>query len=284
MTEIFISVIIPTYNRCNSLLLALRSLDNQKIPNEDFEVIVVDDGSTDNTEQVCLNQFNFDLQYKYQSNHGDAAARNTGARMARGDFLVFLDDDIRIEPGYLEGLSSYYSTEPSTIIMGKTVNKSETAANTFQSIMSQTIDERMKSETPGFDQLCSNNMGLKKEDYFRIGGMQSLGFEGSDMWCDVDFAYRAYKNNFQFRRNLEAVCFHVDKNLETRSKFMLRSEEISTRAVALFGKYPQLQSHLSIVSLINIISSLLFNSFLDCDSSTYSYFSILLSCKQFLNL
>ena len=184
------------------------------------------------------------MRYKFQSNQGDAAARNTGAQLARGDFLVFLDDDIRIEQPYLEGLINFYRTGSPEIVMGKSIIASGSTNSTFQIIMSQTIDDRDIGNTPKFDRLCSNNMGVSKEDYFAIGGMQNLGFNGSDMWCDVDFAYRAFQKGYQFRLNPEVVSYHIDQNLESRQDYMHRSEEIAFRAVTLFDRYPGLQPHI----------------------------------------
>ncbi len=245
MSKPFTSVIIPTYNRSSSLFQALKSIENQTLQTNRFEVIIIDDGSTDETEEICLNNYNFDLRYKFQSNQGDAAARNTGAQLAQGDFLVFMDDDIRVEPDYLEGLINFYRDGSPMIVMGKSIIGSDSTDGTFQVVMSQIIDDRKVGDLPKFDQLCSNNMGVCRKDYFAIGGMQSLGFKGSDMWCDVDFAYRAFQKGYQFRLNPEAVIFHIDQNLESRQKYMHRSEEIASRAVALFKRYPGLQPHLS---------------------------------------
>jgi glycosyltransferase involved in cell wall biosynthesis len=244
MTSTFTSVIIPSYNRSIFLFNTLKTIEDQILDKNCFEVIVIDDGSTDETEQICHNQYNFKLRYKFQSNQGDAAARNTGAQLARGDFLVFLDDDIRIEPGYLSGLVDSFLKGSRLIVMGKCITYIFPSRSVFQNVMSQTIDERKPSNTPEFDQLCSNNMGVGKHDYFTIGGMQNLGFHGSDIWCDVDFAYRAFQKGYQFRLNPEAVCFHLDHNLESRQNYIRRSEEMASRAVFLFKKYPGLQPHL----------------------------------------
>ena len=244
MTSPFTSVIIPTYNRSNSLFHALKSIGDQTLNQNCFEVIVIDDGSTDDTEQICFNNFHFKLRYKFQSNQGDAAARNTGAQLACGDFLVFLDDDIRVDPDYLVELVNSYQKGSHLIVMGKCINQSNPSSSAFQNIMSQTIDERKTSNTPNFDQLCSNNMGIGKQDYFAIGGMQSLGLQGSDMWCDVDFAHRAFLKGYRFKLNPKAVCYHLDQNLESRQKYMRRSEEMAFRAVTLFKKYQGLQPYL----------------------------------------
>ena len=93
-----VSVVIPTYNRKDMLREALNSLAQQTYPTDRFEIIVVDDGSTDGTDQIAAVAFPFTLRYFWQTNQGDATARNLGARQSQADILVFLDDDILVEP------------------------------------------------------------------------------------------------------------------------------------------------------------------------------------------
>jgi len=87
-----VSVIIPTRNRVESLKRALSSAMNQTL--HDFEIIVVNDGSTDRTSKYCASIKNPRFHYsEFTENCGGSAARNEGIRMAQGDFVAFLDDD-----------------------------------------------------------------------------------------------------------------------------------------------------------------------------------------------
>jgi len=96
-----VSVIIPTYNRAHLVGRAIRSVLNQTY--QDFEIIVVDDGSTDNTEEV-VKGFNDDrIRYiRHDENRGGAAARNTGIKAAQGEYIAFLDSDDEWLPEKLE--------------------------------------------------------------------------------------------------------------------------------------------------------------------------------------
>ncbi len=87
-----VSVIIPTYQCGPYLLRAVESVFSQTYPAESIEVIVVDDGSTDDTREV-MRPYLRDVRYIQQQNAGVAAARNTGLREARGDFIALLDAD-----------------------------------------------------------------------------------------------------------------------------------------------------------------------------------------------
>jgi glycosyltransferase involved in cell wall biosynthesis len=103
VSEALVSVVIPCYNQAHFLPEAVASVLVQSHLN--FELIVVDDGSTDNTAQVSVHYPG--IKYVYQPNQGLAAARNTGLRHSSGDFLIFLDADDRLLPDALQnGLAS----------------------------------------------------------------------------------------------------------------------------------------------------------------------------------
>lgn len=99
-----VSVIIPTYNSFESLKLTLSSLDNQKLDSKQkklIEVIVIDDGSTDDTIDILKEKFSFNLRYFKQNNLGRVYARNLGATLALGKILIFLDSDVVLEEHFL---------------------------------------------------------------------------------------------------------------------------------------------------------------------------------------
>jgi len=85
-----VSVIIPTYNRANLITDTINSVLSQTYKN--YEIIIIDDGSTDNTKEV-LSPYMNKIAYIYQDNQGASAARNTGIRYAKGEYIAFLDSD-----------------------------------------------------------------------------------------------------------------------------------------------------------------------------------------------
>jgi glycosyltransferase involved in cell wall biosynthesis len=93
-----LSVIIPTYNREGFIGKAIDSVLNQSF--EDYEIVVIDDGSTDDTRKV-LEEYKTQIKYVYQSNSGVSSARNAGILHASGEWIAFLDSDDEWTRGYL---------------------------------------------------------------------------------------------------------------------------------------------------------------------------------------
>jgi glycosyltransferase involved in cell wall biosynthesis len=98
------SVVIATHNRAAALPLAIRSVLAQEL--DDLEVVVVDDGSTDETRQIVESITDERVRYVHQPNAGPSAARNTGVSRSSGRFVAFLDDDDQVLPNWLRALAS----------------------------------------------------------------------------------------------------------------------------------------------------------------------------------
>ncbi len=102
MTEPLVSVVIPCFNQGRYLPTAVQSLQKQTLA--DWECVLVDDGSTDETPAIAKSLVSSDLRVRYlrQENAGPSAARNSGVKMTRGQFVQFLDADDLIEPDKLK--------------------------------------------------------------------------------------------------------------------------------------------------------------------------------------
>jgi glycosyltransferase involved in cell wall biosynthesis len=112
-----VSIVIPTYNRAGHIGQAIQSVLAQTF--EDFEVLIVDDASTDNSEEIILGFNDGRILYLRRNNNGGAAAaRNTGIQAARGEFIAFLDSDDEWAPDKLEKqLAKFNSAERSTALV-----------------------------------------------------------------------------------------------------------------------------------------------------------------------
>lgn len=119
MNSVFFSIIIPTYNRAGILSRSIKSVVNQTFT--DWELIIIDDGSTDNTK-VLIEQLNESrIHYVYQTNQERSAARNNGIMKAKGQYVCFLDSDDEYYLDYLELLYNEINTNSFPIALIKSI-------------------------------------------------------------------------------------------------------------------------------------------------------------------
>jgi len=120
-----ISVIIPTRNRADLLQLTLQSLQFQTLSADSFEVLVIDNGSTDNTKQVAatFQQQLGNVRYFFDPTPGLHVGRHLGMKMAKSDILVYTDDDIEAFPTWLEGIKESFEDKRTVLVGGKNLPK-----------------------------------------------------------------------------------------------------------------------------------------------------------------
>jgi len=187
MTDI-ISIIIPTFNRAYSLPDAIQSVLEQSA--ESWELIIVDDGSTDDTRQV-ISRFLSDerIKYYFQKNAGVSAARNKGVELSRGDYLIFLDSDDRFLPGLIFRLNEIKYTsydlicwQVSKLIDGKSsIWKPRKLEKIYNNITASFLagsicyKKEVFLETGGFDPEMS--FGENYELGIRIGNLRKLNIK-----------------------------------------------------------------------------------------------------------
>lgn len=109
-----ISIITPTYNRAHLLPRMINSVLNQTF--NDWELIIVDDGSTDDTSQIVENLKDPRIKYFLKDNSGATASRNLGVKKARGDYIIFLDSDDEAKVNWLQKLSDAIVTQKTTVV------------------------------------------------------------------------------------------------------------------------------------------------------------------------
>ena len=112
------SVIIPSYNRAQVLSLCLISLQRQGYPRDQYEIIVVDDGSTDDTSTLLTSARNSSIKVVRTENKGPASARNTGAGLARGEILIFLDSDFITRKSFIGTHLKAHTGENNLLVSG----------------------------------------------------------------------------------------------------------------------------------------------------------------------
>ena len=196
-----ISIIVPIYNVSPYLRLCLESIEKQTYPH--FEVLLINDGSRDNSKDICLEFVERDNRFKYieQQNAGLSAARNTGILNAKGEFLTFIDGDDLIESNYLEEL--YYTSlkNDSEIVVGSFKEFNEEDNNYYIHVFDYREEHYKHRE------LIEN-----------IAQIERRGIEFETSW-GILFHRRLFEN----------VLFPVGKNIEdTRTNYKLYMESCKT--------------------------------------------------------
>jgi len=107
------SIVTPTYNRAYTLPNLIRSVLNQNYQN--WELLIVDDGSTDSTQAMVSNFSDCRIKYFYQENRGPSAARNLALRKCIGDWIIYIDSDNELLSNYLDVLKISYGKEPQSL-------------------------------------------------------------------------------------------------------------------------------------------------------------------------
>ncbi len=229
-----VSVIVPTYNRYNQLLTCVDALARQTFPTEQYEVIVVDDGSTDETPTIKDMRYPLGLKYVRQPNRGATLARNTGAQASSGAFLVFVDDDIELLPATIAGLHSALCRSNRTIVLGTLLSPSKEHRSMFA------MRPQEHRQAVPFTECLSGLLSIRASEFFELG-MFKDPTGGWPNWDDIDFGYRAALAGFQLQRECSALGIHHDKSATTLGTICDRSYQASKSAVRLFKRYPAIQ-------------------------------------------
>jgi glycosyltransferase involved in cell wall biosynthesis len=167
------SVIVPTFDRPGQLRACLEGLARQTLPASAFEIIVVDDAGTADESQVVGAWPELEITLLREDRGGPGAARNLGAKRARGRYLAFIDDDCVPDPGWLDGLDQ--SALQLGAIVGGTIenalpsNPYSTASQLIQSFVYQYHDEDNSHERF----FTTNNLALPREAFESLGGFDT---------------------------------------------------------------------------------------------------------------
>lgn len=240
-TSTTVSVIIPTHNRASLLPQMLAALVRQTYPPQLLEVVIIDDGSTDDTAAVAQNFTGLTLNYVAQKNLGATLARNLGAQHARGPWLIFMDDDIELLPDSIAALIETLEGSQQTVVVGTllAVDKMEsTGGMEVKTGPDGPIPAAYVTNIPA-TKCFTGLLGIHRDDFIALGMFQDPT-GGWPNWDDVDFGIRAERAGYRLMRNRKAEAIHHDlaaTNLDAAAKRWYRASE---SAVRLIQKYPDL--------------------------------------------
>lgn len=230
------SVIIPVYNRPDEVNELLESLTLQTC--KDFEVVVVEDGSSIPCQEVVEKYSDrLDIHYYNKPNSGPGQTRNYGAERSHGEYLIILDSDCILPPGYFEAVEKELQSSPVDAFGGpdrahasftdiqKAINYSMTSFFTTGGIRGG--KKKMDKFYPR-----SFNMGVRRSVYQTLGGFSKMRFGE-----DIDFSIRIFKAGYRCRLFPEAWVYH--KRRTDLKKFFKQVHNSGIARINLYKKYPE---------------------------------------------
>ena len=233
--KMLFSIIIPVYNRPQEVDELLESLCTQTF--NDFEVVVVEDGSTEKCEEVCQKYADrLSLHYYFKPNSGPGPSRNYGAERSRGEYLIILDSDVIVPEHYLEIVKSELDRElcdafggpdrahPSFTPIQKAINYAMTSFFTTGGIRGGA--KKLDKFYPR-----SFNLGIKKSVFEALGGFAPMRYGE-----DIDLSTRIFSNGYSCRLFPEAFVYH--KRRVKFSSFFRQVKHSGEARVILKKKYP----------------------------------------------
>jgi len=273
------SIIIPVYNRPQEVDELLESLCHQTL--KDFEVVVVEDGSSEKCDSVCEKyKERLALSYYFKPNSGPGPSRNYGAERSQGNYLIILDSDVIVPENYLEIIQQELNREPCDAFGGpdrahpsftpiqKAINYSMTSFFTTGGIRGG--KKKMDKFYPR-----SFNLGIRKNVYEALGGFAPMRYGE-----DIDLSTRIFKGGYSCRLFPEAFVYH--KRRVKFSSFFRQVKHSGEARVILKVKYPEtfklvhlLPAAFVVGNVVLVAACLVHLIFAFILKRTYSYWALL---------
>jgi glycosyltransferase involved in cell wall biosynthesis len=242
------SIIVPVYNRPNEAEELLESLTRQK-GDIDFEVVIIEDGSSVTCKDVCEKYMDrLKLSYYLKENSGPAKSRNYGALLAKGEYLIILDSDVVVPEGYLMAVDKALNERQLDAFGGP--DKAHSSFSDTQKAISYSMTSffttgGIRGGKKKLDKFYprSFNMGIRCEVYNALGGFADMRFGE-----DVDFSIRIYKGGYRCGLIPEAWVWH-----KRRTDFRKFFRQVYNSGMARINLYKRHPESLKIVHLLPMV-------------------------------
>ena len=241
-----VSIVIPTYNRKPILEKCIRSLENQKLNNNvsNYEIIIVDDGSTDGTNSwIKNNKEILPHVVLYEQKHGGPAlGRNLGVIKSKYEIIIFIDSDLIVLDDFIIShvdklLSSWKRNKKNCFTYGSVINTSD-----FDNPKS----EKYKLSDISFAYFATGNVAISKKLLLSVGLFDtSFSLYG---WEDLELGERLKKFGTKLIKCPKAVGFHWHPpfNCQQVESLIMQEKERAKMALVFFKKHPNLRVRLMI--------------------------------------
>ena len=228
-----LSVIVCTYNRAKYIGTCIEKLANQNCNKKDYEVLIVDNKSTDNSKEIIdavISKYpEAPLKYYLEENQGHTYARNRGIKEAKGNIISFLDDDAFVKNDYVENLTEYFSKHPDVqAVGGKIVPVYETQEPKWMSKYLLTLVSALDmgdnvKEFPSSKFPIGANMAFRATVFDKYGlfnvelGRRADGLEGGD---EKEVFIRLRRNNEPIHYVPSIEVEHIIPEKRTRKEYI----------------------------------------------------------------
>lgn len=229
------SIIVPVYNRPDEVDELLESLCKQSF--KDFEVIIVEDGSSVNCKEVCSKYMErLNMKYFMKQNSGPGLSRNYGAERSSGEYLIVLDSDVVLPEGYLQAVEDELQRQPADAFGGP--DRAHDSFTDTQKAISYSMTSffttgGIRGGKKKLDKFYprSFNMGIRRESYMKLSGFSKMRFGE-----DIDFSIRIFKAGYKCRLFPEAWVWH--KRRTDMRKFFRQVYNSGIARINLHKRHP----------------------------------------------
>lgn len=262
-----VSVIIPTYNRNKLLIKCLENLENQSYDKNKFEVIVVDDGSNDNTKEVVqsfLKRTKLNLKFFSQNHKGPGAARNLAISKSKGQYILITNDDTYPSRKWISEHMKMHNKTKDIAVLGFVDWAPDAQTNEFMNFIAPygpLFDFRIKNPNNcGFDYFFTSNISLEKK-WFKSNLFNETFKHAS---CeDIELGCRLEKKGLKIILNKDAVVYHEHHHEDVVSGGFYKKLYITAKYFHIFTKFhPDITKFkFSILAFFKLIASRFYSIF-----------------------
>ncbi len=226
-----VSVIIPACNAENTISQAIKAVKAQDYPSDSFEVIVVDDGSSDATALIAEAE---GVKVIKQSNQGAAAARNRGAKVAKGKLILFTDADCEPVPNWIATMVTRFEDAKVAAVKGAYLTRQTKLTPRFVQLEYEDKYQRMRRfETIDF--IDTYSAGFRHDVFINEGGYDT-SFPSASVE-DQEFSFRLAKKGYRMVFEPGAIVFH--RHAQSLSDYFKKKFKIGYWKVFLLLKHPE---------------------------------------------
>jgi glycosyltransferase involved in cell wall biosynthesis len=236
-----IALVVATYNRARQITKLLESLERQSLARDQWEVMICDDGSSDETPtalESCRQRLNYTLRIITQKNQGQCVARDQAIRSTKAAYIVIVDDDMEVKPDFLQAYFEAFADRRKRVIIGRVYPRDDWKKYPmYEAMREHDMNESHCALAAGTLQptgtyFITQNVGFSREFYLEVGGFDAK----LKLAEDCELGWRFEKNSAEFIFSNAASAVH-HSNIGSYHKWMQRQYDYGKYCVYIWEKY-----------------------------------------------